>query len=247
MAQITLNRPEVYNALNQAMVDELHDALDGLRNANLGALVIDAAGEKAFLSGADIGELRHRGKADAARQINSRLFRAIEMMPMPTIAAVRGYALGGGCELAMACDMRIAGRGARFGQPEVSLGIMPAAGATYRLPRLVGAGIARELIFSGRVIDAAEALRIGLVNRVVNDDEVTSVALQLAEEIGKNSSAAIRCAKQALLAAPFLDTDAAMTLESSLQAHLFDSSDKAERMDAFLEHRHRSAGTEKDI
>ena len=162
LAVLTFNRPEVRNALNQDMVDEVRHALNALRlDADLGALILTGAGDKAFIGGADIAELRDRRHLEALRGINSQLFGEIERFPAPTIAAIRGFALGGGCELAMACDLRVCGEGSKLGQPEVGLGIIPGAGATYRLPKLVGLGVARELIFTGKIVDAQEALKIG--------------------------------------------------------------------------------------
>src|SRR5262249_41752023 len=153
-------------------------------------------------------------------RINAGLFREVEQFPYPTIAAIRGYALGGGCELALACDLRVAGLGAKLGQPEVGLGILPAAGATYRLPRLVGQASARELGFTGRIIDAATAERIGLVNRVVPDAEVMSAARTLALDIAKQSALAVRLAKQAMAVTLWPSTDAGMAMESAAQAVL---------------------------
>jgi DMSO/TMAO reductase YedYZ molybdopterin-dependent catalytic subunit len=157
------------------------------------------------------------------------------------VAALRGVALGGGCELALACDLRVAGEGSKLGQPEVGLGILPGAGATYRLPRVVGLGVAKELIFTGRIIDAKEALAIGLVNRVVPDDEVVAAARGLALEVAKNSPLAVRLAKQSLNMSFELSTGAAMALESTAQAVLFEDEEKRRRMTAFLEKR-ASAG-----
>ena len=152
VVQCTFNKPESRNALDLEMVDEIRSLLDELaQRTNLGALIF-SGGEKSFISGANIAELRERGQRDALNRINSGLFREIEQFPYPTIAAIRGYALGGGCELAMACDIRICGRSAKLGQPEVALGIIPGAGATYRLPRLVGTGMARELIYTARPV-----------------------------------------------------------------------------------------------
>src|SRR5690606_13231893 len=160
---VTLNAPERRNAIDQEMVDGLHRVLDEhWHDEALAALVITGAGEKAFAAGADIAQLRDRTSRDAGKAIHSAIFNRIEEVPAPVIAAVRGYALGGGCELAIACDLRVLGESAKLGQPEVKLGIIPAAGGTYRLPRLVGLGRARELVFTGRMVDAAEALRIGL-------------------------------------------------------------------------------------
>lgn len=235
VATLTLNRPAVRNALDLAMVGAVSAALRELADdGGLGALVITGAGEQAFVAGADIAELRERTSSDALRGINQRLFREVERFPAPTIAAVRGWALGGGCELAMACDLRIAGESARFGQPEVSLGILPAAGGTHRLERLVGAGKARELIFTGQIIDAREAHRLGLVNDVVPDLETLPRARELGARIAKNSIQAVRLAKLALLAAPELPGAGRDLVESLAQALLFDSSEKRARMSEFL-------------
>lgn len=234
------NRPQVRNALNRQMVEEIRTLLRSLSDrSDVSALIFTGSGDRAFLSGADIGELRERDRGDALLRINSQLFREIEGFPAPTIAAVRGFALGGGCELAIACDLRICGAGARFGQPEVGLGIIPGAGATYRLPRLVGQGRARELIFTGRIIDAEEALSIGLVNRRVEDEEVLRAARELAAEIARNSRLAVRLAKQSLLLAPEINSAAGMALESTAQAVLFEDEEKNERMTAFLEKRRK--------
>jgi len=231
----TLNRPEVHNALNLETIQEIRSFLESLAHREgLRSLIFTGAGEQAFASGVDISELIERGRLDALRRINGSLFREIERFTVPTIAAIRGYALGGGCELAMACDLRVCGESSRFGQPEVRFGIIPGAGATYRMPRLVGLGRARELIFTGRIIDAREALEIGLVNRVVPDEEVIPAARALAAEIAENSALAVRFAKIALDAAGEMSTDVGMALESSAQAVLFEDEEKRERMTAFL-------------
>ena len=166
---VTLNAPERRNAIDQEMVDGLHAVLDDLQHDDsVAAIVITGAGDKAFAAGADIAQLRDRTSADAMKAINSGVFNRIEEFPAPVIAAVKGYALGGGCELAIACDLRVIGESAKMGQPEVKLGIIPAAGGTYRLPRLIGLGRARELIYTGRMIDADEALRIGLALSLIH-------------------------------------------------------------------------------
>ena len=235
-ALITLNAPERRNALDLAMVQDLHRALDALRDAaDLACVVITGAGDKAFAAGADIAELKQRDARAALAGINSSVFARIEEFPAPVIAAIRGYALGGGCELAIACDLRVAGRSAKLGQPEVGLGIIPAAGATYRLPRLVGLGCARELIYTGRVVDADAALAMGLVNHVVDDADVLERAFRLADDIGRNGALAVRMAKAALNALARPGQAVAMQLESMAQAVLFDSEDKHRRMAAFLE------------
>lgn len=233
---VTLNAPERRNAIDLEMVDALHALLDELwDDDSVAALVITGAGEKAFAAGADIAQLRDRTGADAHKAINSGIFNRIEEFPAPVIAAIRGYALGGGCELAIACDLRVVGASAKLGQPEVKLGIMPAAGGTYRLPRLVGLGRARELVYTGRMIDADEAVRIGLANFAVPDAEVVDRALALANEIGRNGRLAVRAAKHSLNALSRPGHDNAIATESALQAELFDSDDKRARMDAFLQ------------
>jgi enoyl-CoA hydratase/carnithine racemase len=234
VALITLDRPAVRNAIDLEMVEELHDALTSLApREDVGALVVTGAGDKAFAAGADIAELLERTHKDALLAINSALFKRVEEFPRPTIAAVRGYALGGGCELAIACDIRIVGESARFGQPEVSLGILPGAGATYRLPRLVGLGRAKELIFTGGIIDAREAERIGLANRVVPDERVLDEALEVGRKIAAQAPLAVRLAKIVLNAGA---RGASMTeVESIAQAVLFESEEKRQRMSDFLE------------
>lgn len=238
VAHIVLDRPEVRNAIDQAMIDDLHAALGALeRDESVNVLVLSGAGGKAFAAGADIAQLRARKSREALLAINARLFQRLEEFPQPTIAAITGYCLGGGCELAMACDVRIAGRSSKFGQPEVALGILPAAGGTQRLPRLVGLGRAKELIFTGRAVDAEEAWRIGLVNHVVEDHEVLEKAAEVAGEIAKHGRLALRLAKVALNASSRTGQDAGFLVEQVAQAVLFDSADKEARMKAFLEKR----------
>jgi enoyl-CoA hydratase len=238
LAVVTFNRPEKRNAIDMTMVNELHDALDGLvADGEVQACLFTGAGDKAFVGGADIAQLRERDSSDALKTINAALFNKIEALPFPTVAAIRGFCLGGGCELAMACDLRVAGEGARFGQPEVALGIIPAAGGTQRLPRLVGLGVAKEIILTGRVLDAAEALRIGLVNRVVPDAEVVDAGRALAREILRNGALAVRLAKLALNASSRTGQDGGLLVEQIAQAVLYDSEEKRRRMTEFLEKR----------
>jgi len=238
VALCTFNRPEVRNALSEEMVNDIRAVLNDLRErTDVCALIFTGAGGKAFISGADIAELRERGRMDALRRINNTLMRDIELFPLPTIAAISGYALGGGCEFALACDMRIAARGAKFGQPEVGLGILPGAGATYRLQRTVGPGLARELIFTGRIIDAETALGMGLVNRLVDDDTLLETAYALAHEIAKNSRMALRFAKIAMGAVDDRGMEANMVIESTAQAVLFEDDEKMRRMGDFLARR----------
>jgi enoyl-CoA hydratase len=236
IAAVVLNRPDARNAIDRAMIDDLHAALDDLAaRDDVSVLVLSGAGGKAFAAGADIGQLRERKSAEALQAINARLFQKLEEFPVPTIAAVTGWCLGGGCELAMACDLRVAGRSSKFGQPEVGLGILPAAGGTQRLPRLVGLGRAKEIVYTGRIVDAEEAARIGLVNHVVADGEVLARAQEIARQIAAQGRMAVRLAKVALNASSRTGQDAGFLVEQIAQAVLFDSAEKHERMTAFLE------------
>ena len=241
VAVITLNAPEKRNAIDRDMVDGLHAALDDLlASDDVTVLVLMGAGDRAFAAGADIAQLKERKAIDALAAINSGIFKRIEDFPWPSIAAIKGYALGGGCELAIACDLRVAGVSAKMGQPEVALGIMPAAGGTYRLPRLVGLGKARELIYTGRIIDAQECLRIGLVNDLVDDADVLTRAMEIAAEIAGRGRMAVRLAKASMNALSRPGEAAAMSVESVAQALLFDSDDKHQRMEAFLNRKKKS-------
>lgn len=231
---ITLNRPEVRNAIDAAMIAEMGQVLDAAADSELKILVVTGAGEKAFAAGADIGQLKGRTRNDALQRINAALFRRLEEHRLPSIAAVRGYALGGGCELAMACDLRVASEDAKFGQPEVGLGILPGAGAIQRLPRLVGLGRAKELIFTGRIIDASEAERIGLVNRVVPTASLMEETLNMAERIAEQGELAVQLSKTALNAAG-RPSPAFEAIDVLAQAVCFESEDKHQRMQAFLD------------
>jgi enoyl-CoA hydratase len=239
IATLVLHRPEVRNAINRQMILDLGAALDALSAEPELRVLILTGSPKAFASGADIAELKERGVAEALQRINAALFRRVEEVSVPIIAAIQGYALGGGCELAMACDVRIAGTSAKLGQPEVALGIIPGAGAIQRLPRLVGFGRAKELIFTGRIVDAAEAERIGLVNQVVADELVVETARQMARTIAGQGALAIRVAKAAINAnaGTSIPYDAVDALG---QAILFESPDKHARMAAFLEKREKN-------
>jgi enoyl-CoA hydratase len=236
VATLSLNRPEVRNAINLEMVEELHAALDTLgRDPKVRVLILRGEGGKVFAAGADIRELRERKAQDAWLQINARLFQAVEDFPQPVIAAIEGYALGGGCEIALACDLRGASETARLGFPEVSLGIFPAAGGTHRLPRLVGIGKAKELVFTGRLLSGEEAARIGLVEVVVPAGGADARARELAGEIAANGPMAVRMAKLAFNA--IARGDSPEPIEKLAQSILFDSEDKYHRMTAFLEKR----------
>jgi enoyl-CoA hydratase len=203
----------------------------------VGVLIVTGAGDQAFVSGADINDIRTRTLADGLVAINSSLFAEIERFTRPTIAAVNGYALGGGCELALACDIRIASENAKFGQPELSIGIIPGAGATQRLPRVIGMGRAKHLILTGEIIDAQKALEFGLVTAVVPPGELMPHARDLATRILRLGPLAARLAKLALNASARVDLDSGLIIETLAQAICYDSDDKAEGASAFLEKR----------
>ncbi|MEK7865888.1 MAG: enoyl-CoA hydratase-related protein [Planctomycetota bacterium] len=235
---LQFNRPEVRNALNKATVDEVYRALDEFRaDDSVGVVILTGAGDKAFVGGADIKDLLARKMKEGLQGINARLFTAIEQFEKPTIAAVNGFALGGGCEIAMACDLRVASEAAKFGLPETGLGIIPGAGGTQRLPRLVGLGKAKELVLTGEIIPAAEALRIGLVNQVVPPAQVLTAAKEMARKILSRGPLAVRLAKQALNLSARAPLDAGLQFEVMAQSVLFESADKKEGMTAFLEKR----------
>lgn len=233
IGHLELNRPEVRNAINRELIDALHETLDlWAERDDLRAVVLSGAGGKAFAGGADIAELKERTHREAFFGINQRLFQKLEDFPRPVIAAIDGYALGGGLELALSCDLRVASKTAKVGMPEVSLGIFPGAGGTWRLPRVVGFGHAKELIFTGRILDAEEAFSYGLFERLVDADAL-SIAKDIAAQIAKNSPLAVQVAKVTLNA--LARQTNAEPVERLAQALLFDSAEKRERMTAFLE------------
>jgi enoyl-CoA hydratase/carnithine racemase len=237
VAFLTVNRPEARNALDGATVEEMHGALEEARRAKVTVLVLTGAGDKAFVSGADIRAIRARGRDDALASINSRLMTAVEAHEAVTIAAVNGYALGGGCELALACDLRIASETAVFGLPEPSLGIIPGAGGTQRLPRIVGLGRAKEMILTGARWNASQALAYGLVSEVVPAAELQAAARRLAGRVLALGPLAVRLAKMALNASTQMPLGAGLVYESTAQAITFASTDKEEGTSAFLEKR----------
>jgi len=237
-ALVTVNRPEARNSISDAVIREMYAALEAARaDASVGALILTGAGDEALVSGADIRAIAARRRREALAGLNNRLFAAIEAFEKPTIAAVNGYALGGGLELALACDIRVAAAGARFGLPEVKLGIIPAAGGTQRLPRVIGLGRARYLILTGDIIDAAEAERLGLVSAVVPREDLLPKAREIAAKIMKRGPLAIRLAKKALSLSAEVPLSAGLEFESVAQAILFESRDKEEGTRAFLEKR----------
>jgi enoyl-CoA hydratase len=237
LATLTVNRPQVRNALDTETVEEFHRALAEVRQARAAVLIVTGAGDKAFVSGADINAIRDRGRDDALAGINSRLMAAVEEHPAVSIAAVNGYALGGGCELALACDLRLASEEAVFGQPEPAIGIIPGAGATQRLPRIVGLGRAKELVLTGARWDARQALAAGLVSAVVPRAELMAAARAMAERVLALGPLAVRLSKMALNASAQMPLGAGLAYESAVQALTFVSRDKMEGTAAFLEKR----------
>ncbi|MEX5237140.1 enoyl-CoA hydratase/isomerase family protein [Kocuria arenosa] len=238
VAVVTVNRPEVRNALNFGVLDGIEAALDAFdRREDVGAVVFTGAGEKSFVAGADISQLVGYTLRDGLRARMQRLYDRVQDLELPTIAAVNGFALGGGNELAMSCDIRVAAGSARFGLPETNLGILPGAGGTQRLSRLVGLGRAQEMILTGRIIDAEEALRIGLVTSVVPADELMDAALATAETILAKGPLAVRLAKLVVRNGAETDQRTGLLLERLAQSLLYASDEKAEGASAFLEKR----------
>jgi len=237
LAVLTVNRPQVRNALDSATVAEFHAALEEVRAARCGVLIVTGAGDAAFVSGADIAAIRERRRDDALFGINSRLMAAVEAHEAVSIAAVNGYALGGGCELALACDLRIAAENAVFGLPEPTLGIIPGAGGTQRLPRVVGLGRAKEMVLTGARWDAQKALAAGLVSEVVPRERLLEAARALAARALALGPLALRLSKAALNASAQAPLGAGLSYESALQAVTFESADKMEGTTAFLEKR----------
>jgi enoyl-CoA hydratase len=238
ITELTINRPEARNAIDRDTVREIREALDAIRrDANSRVLIVTGAGEKVFVSGADVRTLLARTTRDVLDAANNLLFREIEELPIPTLAAVNGFALGGGLELALACDIRIASENAKMGLPETGLGILPGAGGTQRLWRIVGMGIAREMILAGTIFDAQAALRVGLVNRVVPAAELMNATRELAGAIAKRAPVATRLAKMSLNAAASVAAGFGMDFEIVAQAVLNSTGDMKEGMTAFLEKR----------
>ena len=239
IATITVNRPDKLNALNDALMAELGVAIEEARGRDdVGAVLLTGAG-RAFVAGADIGEMVDEGAVEmkARAERGQRVFRMFETSPKPTVAAVNGFALGGGCELAMACHLRLAADTAKFGQPEVKLGIVPGYGGTQRLPRLVGKGRALQLLLTGEMVDAAEAYRIGLVNRVVPGAELLPAARAMLATMLAQGPLAIAHCVEAVDRGLDMSLDDAIALEASYFGLLSASADKGEGMRAFLEKR----------
>jgi len=240
IAYVTLNRPKVLNALNRKTVDELKAAFEDARNdSSVTGIILTGAGEKAFIAGADISELAQLTslEAEAFTRNGQTVLNLIENLGKPVIAAIRGFALGGGCETAMACTIRLATEGAKFGQPEVKLGVIPGYGGTQRLPRLVGKGRALQLILSGEMISAQEAYRIGLVNEIVPGTELIARAEAILKQIHSNAPLAIKFALEAVNNGVETSLSAGLVLEASLFAICAGTEDKKEGTSAFLEKR----------
>jgi len=240
LAILYINRPKALNALNAATLLELKDAIEKVRDdADIDVLIITGAGDKSFVAGADIAYMAPLNAAEsrAFSILGNQVFRSIELLEKPVIAAVNGFALGGGCELAMACDFRIASFRAKFGQPEVGLGITPGFGGTQRLPRLIGPGMAKQLLFTADVIDANEALRIGLVNQVVPAEELMQTVKDIAKRIISKGQIAVRYCKAAADSGMQTDIDRAIAFEADIFGLCFATEDQKEGMNAFIEKR----------
>ena len=235
---VTVNRPEVRNALNRETWLELDSAISSVQNDDeIKVVIITGAGEKAFVSGADINALKERTMLETFTGENQSILNRLANLDKVSIAAINGFALGGGCELAMACDLRIAAENAKLGQPEINLAILPGAGGTQRLSRLVGVAKAKELIFTGDIIDAGEALRIGLVNRVVAPGQAVIAAKEMAQRIVTKGPLAIRFAKTVIDFGSNVNIESGLLMEKLAQTVLFGTDDRIEGLTAFLEKR----------
>ena len=240
VALVTVDRPERLNALNTQSLQELLGTFERLASdSSVRAIIVTGAGDRAFIAGADIAEMKDKSPSEALAfaRLGQAVCSAIEAAPQPVIAAINGYALGGGCEIALACDIRLASETAVLGQPEVALGVPPGWGGTQRLPRVIGPGLARELIYTGRRVGAEEALRIGLVNAVYPPAELLERARALAAEIARNAPVAVRLSKEAIRRGLDVDLAAGLALEAQAFALAFSTADQREGMSAFLEKR----------
>ena len=234
---VTINRPKALNALNSQVLEELEETFKNINVDETRAVILTGAGEKSFVAGADIGEMSSLSKAEgeAFGKKGNDIFRMIETFPIPVIAAVNGFALGGGCEISMSCDIRICSENAIFGQPEVGLGITPGFGGTQRLARIVGVGMAKQLIYTARNIKAEQAKEIGLVNAVYPQEELMEQAKKLASTIAANAPIAVRNCKKAINDGLDADMDAAIVIEEKLFGDCFETEDQKVAMANFLE------------
>ena len=234
---ITINRPQALNALNSQVLDELNEVLDSVDSNETRALILTGEGDKSFVAGADIGEMSTLTKAEgeAFGKKGNDVFRKLETLEIPVIAAINGFALGGGCEISMSCDIRICSENAIFGQPEVGLGITPGFGGTQRLARLVGPGMAKQMIYTGRNIKADEAYRIGLVNVVYPQEELMAAAKKMASGIAMQAPIAVRACKKAINDGLDVDMDQAIVIEEKLFGSCFETEDQKAGMGNFLE------------
>ena len=240
LAIITINRPKALNALNSETLRELDIAITNIENdSNVYCVILTGSGKKSFVAGADIAEMKDLDSkaGEEFGLLGNKVFRRLENLDKPVIAAISGFALGGGCELAMACDIRIASEKAKFAQPEAGLGITPGFGGTQRLPRIVGLGKAKELIYTCSMVNAEEALRIGLVNKVVPLENLMEEARKMASTICANAPIAVKLCKDAINRGMQVDIDKAIEVEAEDFGKCFDSEDQVEGMTAFLERR----------
>ena len=245
-AILTINRPKALNALNSQVLEEIDKTLSNIDLNRIKALIITGAGEKSFVAGADIAEMSKLTKkeGEAFGKKGNDIFRKLEQFPIPVIAAINGFALGGGCEIAMSCDIRICSENAIFGQPEVGLGITPGFGGTQRLARIVGPGMAKQMIFTGQNIKAEEALRIGLVNEIFPQKELLENAKKIAENIGKNIAHSVKNSKKAINDGLQVDMDKAVVIEEKLFGDCFETNEQKEAMENFL-HKGKSKSPKK--
>lgn len=236
---VIINRPKALNALNSGVLEELEATFDQVDLETTRVIILTGAGTKSFVAGADIAEMSTLTKeeGEAFGKKGNDVFRKIETFPLPVIAAVNGFALGGGCEISMSCDIRICSENAVFGQPEVGLGITPGFGGTQRLARIIGVGKAKEMIYSASNIKAEEAYRIGLVNAVYSQEELMGMAKKLANKIARNAPIAVRACKSAMNEGLDVDMDKAIVVEEKAFGSCFETEDQVEGMKAFLEKR----------
>ncbi len=240
IAKVILNRPDKLNALNSTVYQELYDVFESVENdPEVKVVILTGSGDRAFAAGSDVAEMQNMGPLEVQKFMGTirKTSDFIYALTKPTIAAISGYALGGGCELAMCCDLRIASEKAKFGQPEINLGLIPGASGTQRLPRLVGAARAKEMIFIGEQIDAATALNLGLVNKVVTPEKLMDEAMEWAGKLAAKSGPVLAMAKMAINTGLDTDLGSGLSMETKCNAVCFATYDRKEGMDAFLEKR----------